>query len=54
MNTTVLAALKPRAAAITGFRPVWSEDWPASSKVASTAAAYTAKISVRTAEEKCH
>ena len=39
MNKTVLAALKAMAAAITGFRPAWSEARPASSKVASTATA---------------
>jgi hypothetical protein len=39
MNKTVLAALTPRAAAITGFRPAWSEIRPAMSKVASTATA---------------
>jgi hypothetical protein len=39
MNTTVLSALAPRAAASTGLRPAWSEDRPASSKVAITAAA---------------
>ena len=39
MNTTVLAAAKPMAAAITGLRPAWSEARPASSKVASTATA---------------
>ena len=39
MNATVLRALAPRAVASTGFRPAWSEARPASSKVASTAAA---------------
>ena len=39
MNTTVLSALAARATAMTGRRPAWSEDRPASSKVASTAAA---------------
>ena len=39
MNTTVLSALRPRAAASTGLRPAWSEDRPASSRVASTPAA---------------
>ena len=39
MNTTVLIALAPRAAASTGLRPAWSEDRPASSRVASTPAA---------------
>ena len=39
MNATVLSALTPRAAASTGLRPAWSEDRPASSKAASTAAA---------------
>ena len=39
MNTTVLSALAPSAAASTGLRPAWSEDRPASSKVAITAAA---------------
>ena len=39
MNTTVLSALAPRATASTGLRPAWSEDRPASSRVARTAAA---------------
>ena len=39
MNRTVLSALAARATAMTGLRPAWSEDRPASSKVASTAAA---------------
>ena len=39
MNTSVLSALAARATAMTGLRPAWSEDRPASSKVASTAAA---------------
>jgi len=39
MNTTVLSALAPRATASTGLRPAWSEDRPASSKVANTPAA---------------
>jgi hypothetical protein len=39
MNATVLSALAPRAAASTALRPAWSEDRPASSKVARTAAA---------------
>ena len=39
MNTTVLSALQPRAAASTGLRPAWSEDRPASSSVARTATA---------------
>jgi hypothetical protein len=39
MNTTVLSALAARATAMTGLRPAWSEDRPASSKVVSTAAA---------------
>jgi len=39
MNTTVLSALAPRAAASTGLRPAWSEVRPASSKVTRTAAA---------------
>ena len=39
MNTTVLTALAPRAAASTGLRPAWSEDRPASSRVTSTPAA---------------
>ena len=39
MNTTVLSALAARAMAMTGLRPAWSEDRPASSKVASTARA---------------
>jgi hypothetical protein len=39
MNTTVLSALAPSAAASTGFRPAWSEECPASSRVAMTAAA---------------
>ena len=39
MNTTVLSALAPRAAASTGLRPAWSEDRPASSRVTRTVAA---------------
>ena len=39
MNTTVLSALLPRAAASTDLRPAWSEDRPASSSVARTATA---------------
>ena len=39
MNATVLNALTPRAMASTGLGPAWSEDRPASSKVARTAAA---------------
>ena len=39
MNATVLSAPAPRATASTGLRPAWSEDRPASSKVARTAAA---------------
>ncbi len=39
MNTTVLSALAPRATASTGLRPASSEERPASSKVAITAAA---------------
>ena len=39
MNTTVLSALAPRATASTGRRPARSEDRPASSRVAITAAA---------------
>jgi len=39
MNATVLSALAPRATASTGLRPAWSEDRPASSKVARTVAA---------------
>jgi len=39
MKTTVLTALKPRAAASTGLRPTWSDDRPAISRAASTPAA---------------
>ena len=39
MNATVLSALAPSATASTGLRPAWSEDRPASSRVASTATA---------------
>ena len=39
MNTTVLSALAPSAAASTGLRPAWSEDRPASSRAARTPAA---------------
>jgi hypothetical protein len=39
INTTELSALAPRATASTGLRPAWSEDRPASSNVAMTAAA---------------
>ena len=39
MNTIVLSALLARATASTGLRPAWSEDRPASSSVARTAAA---------------
>ena len=39
MNTTVLSALAPSATASTGLRPAWSEERPASNRVAITAAA---------------
>jgi hypothetical protein len=39
MNATVLSALMPTATASTGVRPAWSEDRPASSRAARTAAA---------------
>ena len=42
MNTTVLAALSPRAVASTGRRPTWSEDRPAKSSETNTPSAYEA------------
>jgi hypothetical protein len=39
MNTTVLSALKPRAVASMGRRPIWSEARPANKGAASTPAA---------------
>ena len=53
MNRTVLSALAARATAMTGLRPAWSDDRPASSRVMSTAAAYTANVTVTVAAEKC-
>ena len=48
----MLSASSANATDTTGRRPTWSDSDPVTSRVSSSATAYTAKIAVRVAGEK--
>jgi hypothetical protein len=50
-KTSMLSASSAKATETTGRRPTWSDSEPVTSRVSSSATAYTAKIPVRVAGE---